>query len=402
MLGCVFLGAHGMGGPCRKWGFDAREDHVGTGARSGRRGGLTCPSGAAARPAELSEAQVTALSALAQNYLEERAERITTKSTRGARAFSKLHIGPELRVKLGTDVANIDELRSRLEAAGPAYTDAKVSVDVESSSFKDGRAVLGVRETTYLYEGVTEEGYGLDHQLTFSRISGIWRLDKAVLVRQDGLLPPTQTQGEWKEGWKSVEKAIVPQDRTGPAAGSVPVGVDAVPKEDSYAPTSVSFDKGDMAAYARKYALNYNDNYREYSNDCTNFMSQAVHAGGWWMINSGYDRDDYRRWNYGQFQWTTSYTWAGAHNFYNFGKWSTRTSTTSKSKLRIGDLVHIKFSGSKRIHHSMMVTLYWSGSSSPHPKLSYHTTDYLNRPLWKIQAQYPPSRHTYYYRKMRA
>lgn len=364
--------------------------------------GLASPWSTAAQSAELSDSQIDTLRSLAQDYLEERAERITTKSTQGARAFSALRIGPDLRAKLATDVANIDELRSRIEAAGPAYTDAKVSADVESSSFNDGRAVLGVRETTYLYEGVREEGYGLDHKFTFSHIDGSWRLDKAVLVGQKGMLPPTQTQGEWKEGWKSAENASGPQDRMESEAGSVPIGADAAPGSVSYAPASASFDKGDMAAYARKYALNYNDNYREQSNDCTNFMSQAVRAGGWWMVNSDYDRADHKRWNYGRFQATTSYTWAGAQNFYNFGKWSTRTSTTSKSKLRVGDIVHIKFSGSTRIHHSMMVTLYWSGSSSPHPKLSYHTSDYLNRPLRNIQAQYPPSRHTYYYRKLRA
>lgn len=155
-----------------------------------------------------------------------------------------------------------------------------------------------------------------------------------------------------------------------------------------------TFNKTAMSDYAIKHALNRNSNYREYTNDCTNFMSQAVRAGGWWMVNSDYDQGDDRRWNYGMFTWTTSYTWAGAHNFYKFGAWSTRTQTIGKTSLRWGDVVHIKFSGADRIGHSMMVT----GRDEYDSYLSYHTNDTLMRSLASIQRQYPTSTNTYYYR----
>lgn len=35
--------------------------------------------------------------------------------------------------------------------------------------------------------------------------------------------------------------------------------------------------------YALKYWKNYNSKYRKFDNDCTNFISQAMDAGGWRM-----------------------------------------------------------------------------------------------------------------------
>src|SRR5215468_10804830 len=48
------------------------------------------------------------------------------------------------------------------------------------------------------------------------------------------------------------------------------------------------FDRRAAADYAMKWALMYNPYWPiDPASDCTNFISQALHAGGWTMIDNG-------------------------------------------------------------------------------------------------------------------
>ncbi len=82
-----------------------------------------------------------------------------------------------------------------------------------------------------------------------------------------------------------------------------------------------------MAAYADKHWKKSNSSYRVYGNDCTNFISQAMRAGGWKMTSGSFSsRKSNKKWFYASKTWTTSYTWAGAENWYWFAvKHSKRT-----------------------------------------------------------------------------
>src|SRR4051794_4928356 len=69
--------------------------------------------------------------------------------------------------------------------------------------------------------------------------------------------------------------------------------------------------------YGMKYALSPNPSYPPFPNDCTSFVSQALFAGGWTMIDGG--RKDSSVWWWGLSVWSNaSYTWGGAHNFSQF------------------------------------------------------------------------------------
>lgn len=75
------------------------------------------------------------------------------------------------------------------------------------------------------------------------------------------------------------------------------------------------YDRSAAVAYARKWALNRNPNFYDFSNvggDCTNFASQCVYAGSGtmnftplmgWYYRSSYDRTP---------------SWTGVEYFYNF------------------------------------------------------------------------------------
>jgi Putative amidase domain len=105
-----------------------------------------------------------------------------------------------------------------------------------------------------------------------------------------------------------------------------------------------SYQHADAVAYARKYALTSNSSYPTFPNDCTNFVSQAMLAGGWTMLGDSFlDRADDRVWWYGKTRFTrASYTWAGAQNFANFVAASRRgIKAASPMDLEPGDVLQI-------------------------------------------------------------
>ncbi|WP_146550634.1 amidase domain-containing protein [Rummeliibacillus suwonensis] len=143
-------------------------------------------------------------------------------------------------------------------------------------------------------------------------------------------------------------------------------------------------------AYAKKWYDGRNSSYEKYSNDCTNFTSQILRAGGKSMkkpstINNVLNHDtDY--WYYTQISRVgtllnaRSTSWSVVSDFYAY--WSQKQSTkssTSKSTLISyadeGDMIQFKKEGYTRYSHTMFVydkadgTLYLSG----------HTDNYLKR-----------------------
>jgi hypothetical protein len=141
----------------------------------------------------------------------------------------------------------------------------------------------------------------------------------------------------------------------------------------------------DAAAYARKWAKKTNSSYPRFGNDCTNFVSQALLAGGWGMTGGSCgDRKDNDVWWYGSSKcWypgvRASYTWAGAQNLSKFMAASGRATHANHVKdLEIGDVLQMQFDGDDNIHHTMIVT----DKTDDDTFLSYHTSDHLDEPFW--------------------
>ena len=160
------------------------------------------------------------------------------------------------------------------------------------------------------------------------------------------------------------------------------------------------YSGADAATYARKWAKKTNSSYPRFGNDCTNFVSQCMEAGGWAMKGgSCSDRTDNDVWWYGASKcWypgvRASYTWAGAANFYRFMRASGRGTAANHVKdLEIGDVLQMQFDGDSSIHHTMIVT----DKTADDTFFSYHTTDHLDEPFWApggIFDRYPTA--TYY------
>jgi hypothetical protein len=134
--------------------------------------------------------------------------------------------------------------------------------------------------------------------------------------------------------------------------------------------------------YANAYWSNYNTSYRSFTNDCTNFVSQAMRAGGWADNNGPYIDDHY--WWYSALNQT--FSWAGAENWYKYARvYSGRvTALTNVYSLRPGDVLQVKYSGYTVIDHSMIVTQYTGGEVY----LTYHSNNKHNVSFSWFSAQY--------------
>jgi hypothetical protein len=84
---------------------------------------------------------------------------------------------------------------------------------------------------------------------------------------------------------------------------------------------ALAYNGSGAAAYADKWALGSNTLYPKFSDDCTNFVSQALHAGGGFnFVGSTSTTDDHQWWIHptktGAWVWTHS--WSVAHDLHTF------------------------------------------------------------------------------------
>lgn len=118
------------------------------------------------------------------------------------------------------------------------------------------------------------------------------------------------------------------------------------------------YDRINAAAYAQKYALSPNGkytNYEEMGGDCTNFVSQCIHAGGIPNDNSGVNKwywySDHNRWP----------SWTNARFFRNYliknngseTEFGVNASECNFEDVEIGDIVQYA-----NPTHSMVITGY--------------------------------------------
>jgi hypothetical protein len=82
-----------------------------------------------------------------------------------------------------------------------------------------------------------------------------------------------------------------------------------------------AYNGGNAAAYADYWVGNFNGAYPRFSNDCTNFVSQAVHAGGYPFRNYNADPGGTESWwmyNISGGTWNWSVSWINAPTYYSF------------------------------------------------------------------------------------
>jgi hypothetical protein len=152
-----------------------------------------------------------------------------------------------------------------------------------------------------------------------------------------------------------------------------------------------SYNRYAAASYAYNNALNdvpWSSWYRNIPDggDCTNFVSNALQAGGWQETGKYFYTSKYAwyiDWNIAPLY---SFTWGGANNFYRFLLYSNRAiSVSGPDQLQIGDVVQIDYQRDGIWDHTMIVT----GQDSRGLLMSYHTPDTRNKALNDIVSRNP-------------
>jgi hypothetical protein len=347
----------------------------------------------------------------------------------------------------------LTQLRGRkavLAKLGEKYSAAKTNVTLDATHVKGRHDKAAATETTTLtYRKIRGNepkttGFQAHHELTFKadhkgnwQLTGIRGTDDGVAVNQVRKPPvvpqptarpstkaPTATPTTKAPTATPTTKAPSPVPTTKPptTAPSTTAPPTAAPAPSTTAPTVANsgnppaaprsatttnppaapknfsasgYDYKAMADYAAKHWNNYNPDYPSFDGagaggDCTNFVSQALKAGGWKHV-PGYVYD-YTRW-FGNSE-IQSHSFIGVNEFSWFALSSQRvTSLANVYQMDIGDVLQVDFNRDGSKDHTMIVT---SRTAQGVPYLSYHSTNTYNRSVASIIASYPNANYYAY------
>ena len=123
----------------------------------------------------------------------------------------------------------------------------------------------------------------------------------------------------WQKARDSRDRPIIPLRRR---IGLLAVSFIAISTASvAMAGQALAYSGPGAASYADKYALGSNTIYPQFSDDCTNFVSQALHAGGGYnFVGSTSTTDDQQWWIHGTRTggWVWTHSWSVAHDLYTF------------------------------------------------------------------------------------
>ncbi|GIP44045.1 hypothetical protein J45TS6_25040 [Paenibacillus sp. J45TS6] len=217
------------------------------------------------------------------------------------------------------------------------------------------------------------ENYGLNEQLkTYqNQLNNNVKLSSAELIDLNGLLPIPSDAPSTSNNETTINEA----------------SLDSTTEIDTLAVSANGYNNITARDYAYSWWNKRNPTYSTYYaekngcdvansscwakwNDCTNFVSQALYAGGMkFRTGSSYTSND--AWQFGPL--VPTYTWGGAQNFYNH--WSKRAGVASAvTALQTGDAVNADFGADGSINHTAIITKN-TGNSASNKYLTQHTTD---------------------------
>lgn len=277
-----------------------------------------------------------------------------------------------------------------LLSAGEGYCGFRSELKATSLAVFRSRAVLCATEHTVLDVSRSRQDsmapetteYVQNHRFTLLKEKGEWKLAADDLI--DKPIPASPAT----DPLRGEPETTVPTGSDGPLPFMPDVSdlPQAMSAPDAIFMQTSSLNRTAIINYAYKYWKNYNTAYRYFSgHDCTNFVSQAVRAGGWPYVSGWYRSDD--AWWYG---WPiASWTWAGAHNWFSFTYNRPRGYIARYfSNMSPGDILQVDWQRDGTIDHSMIVT---KKDSLGTIYLTYHSNPTRDRSITDILRQYPTS-----------
>ncbi|MFF3272672.1 amidase domain-containing protein [Streptomyces chrestomyceticus] len=299
---------------------------------------------------------------------------------------------PRKQVRLSARLARAEDAgasslrarKKRLADLGEAYTGADTRVTVDSTRLTGRHATVEVTESTTLtYKKIRGDepattGFKARHEMDFTAVpGGTWELT-GIRSRDEGpgaINAPTL-------------RAATVADDGNPMPSAPRADISRPLRPSPRKELTGGLDYAAMAAYSEKYWRNYNPEFRKFNaagGDCTNFLSQALKAGGW--KTEGGSASDYRKWWYDANHQSDS--WVGANEWSWYALNSKRvTSLSNVYQMDVGDVMQMDFDGDGSKDHSMMTTYR---SSYGVPYLTYHSTNTYRKSVASIIASYPDS-----------
>ncbi|MEW1610530.1 MULTISPECIES: amidase domain-containing protein [unclassified Streptomyces] len=317
------------------------------------------------------------------------ARRSTRHRSLNDRFSGEVRISSGVRSAENSAVSELRGRKSRLAALGEKYSDAKTSVSLDKTVVRGRHAIVDVTETTTLTYGHVRgdeprtTGFQARHELRFSADRhGNWQLTK-VRSEDEGYAAVNQPS-------KPVAAPAVKDDGM-PAAARAAITWPAPSATKKL--TGGAYDYKAMASYAEKYWSNYNPAYPNYNSkggDCTNFVSQALRAGGWKDVTGS--SSNVRSW------FSTSAGQSASFVGVNELSWFTLNSKRATNlanvyQMGVGDVLQMDFNKDGSKDHAMIVT-YRSARGVPY--LTYHSTNTYRRSVASIIASYPNSAYYAY------
>ena len=225
----------------------------------------------------------------------------------------------------------------------------------------------------------------IEHQFEFRLQNGIWILIKDFRVNDDSENPNLQ-QSDSTINW-----SIISEQTTKGISEDMLFNL----PETQQSLTSDNVSRANIIRYAYTYFHYNNPNYREFTNDCTNFTSQCLFAGGWSMIGDLPDRNSVAAWyyfgqpyNYPPFTSLQSLTWDKAENFRDFAFLrNDKVTRVDPKELIPGDILQVKWNEvGNPGYHSMVITKI---SPDGDPLFTQHSINFADRSFAELASRYP-------------
>jgi hypothetical protein len=158
------------------------------------------------------------------------------------------------------------------------------------------------------------------------------------------------------------------------------------------------YDREAAVWYADQYWNSYNPHFLKFTDDCTNYISQCLLAGGIPMT-SGTENPSVGWWYHrrGKAGHHWSYSWSVAHSFYWYLRGKHKTgpradAVKSPTDLRLGDIICYDFEGNGVWNHNTIVTRFdMDGNPLVHAHTSnsqYRYWEYRDSSAWTPKIKY--------------
>jgi hypothetical protein len=284
------------------------------------------------------------------------------------------------------DCASWREVRALREALGARqgrFRKAKTNLQVLSANWQpEGeRAVVEALESVrFFYDvggDIHHEARQVHHQLTLMNFGGHWRVVRDEADREGWHVLGRQEEDEDQEGSGMFEVDERDEELSGERFGTV------LPE------TRGRYDRVAAFKYAELWWNGYNPAYQRMSgNDCTNFISQVLHAGGMPMI---FSPSRSKGWWYKGKTW--SYSWTVAHSLKRaLPSLLHAQNVTDPRLLKVGDVICYDWNGDGRWQHNTVVVDF---DAYGMPLINAHTVA-SHRRYWDYRDSYAYTPRTQY------